>query len=320
MKTRIIVLIPYFGKFPDYFPLWLLSAGYNPQIDFLIFTDIKQEYALPSNVRIEKIKWHNMQKKIKAVLGETVIIHEPYKLCDYRPAYGQIFAQYIQGYDFWGHCDLDMILGDIRKFLPENIFDTYERIFTRGHFCLYRNTIDNNLNYKKTLKMAGINYIDAFHTKYSCHFDEGMAIKEVFSSGKLKTYDMVCFADILYKRFPFKLAQKLIGSTQPQVYYWKDGKVMRCYLNNDQILSDEFMYLHLQKRKMEVCIKNPKEGFLVVPNQFLEFDEITQKLIKQYSQNNHLYDLYYFINRFKSIVKNVRNGALIFRINGKAYK
>lgn len=30
-------IIPYYGKFPDYFPLWLNSAQYNTEYDFYFF-------------------------------------------------------------------------------------------------------------------------------------------------------------------------------------------------------------------------------------------------------------------------------------------
>jgi len=34
---------------------------------------------------------------------------------------GLIFEDYVAGYDFWGHCDLDVVWGDIRKFLHTRI-------------------------------------------------------------------------------------------------------------------------------------------------------------------------------------------------------
>ena len=36
---KIAFVVPYYGKFPDYFPLWLKTCGTNPTIDFLLFTD-----------------------------------------------------------------------------------------------------------------------------------------------------------------------------------------------------------------------------------------------------------------------------------------
>jgi hypothetical protein len=36
-------------------------------------------------------------------------IRNPYKICDWKPFYGHIFREYLVAYDFWGHCDMDII-------------------------------------------------------------------------------------------------------------------------------------------------------------------------------------------------------------------
>ena len=37
--NRIAIIIPYFGKFKNYFRFWLESACANQDVDFLVFTD-----------------------------------------------------------------------------------------------------------------------------------------------------------------------------------------------------------------------------------------------------------------------------------------
>ena len=46
MKS-IAFVIPYFGKFPNYFSLWLQSCRNNPTIDWLLFTDSNEKYDYP---------------------------------------------------------------------------------------------------------------------------------------------------------------------------------------------------------------------------------------------------------------------------------
>ncbi|WP_430521799.1 DUF6625 family protein [Lactobacillus gallinarum] len=36
-KNRVVIIIPYFGKFPNYFNFWLKSALENKDFDFLFF-------------------------------------------------------------------------------------------------------------------------------------------------------------------------------------------------------------------------------------------------------------------------------------------
>ena len=42
----------------------------------------------------------------------TMTIEDAYKLTDFKPAYGEIFQDYIIQYDFWGFTDIDLIYGD----------------------------------------------------------------------------------------------------------------------------------------------------------------------------------------------------------------
>ena len=49
MKS-ICLIIPYFGKFKNYFPLFLKSCSYNPTVDWLVFTDTSERYVWPENV------------------------------------------------------------------------------------------------------------------------------------------------------------------------------------------------------------------------------------------------------------------------------
>ena len=61
-----------------------------------------------------------------------------------KPAYGAIFEDYLIGVDFWGHCDLDIVFGDIRSFITDEMLEEYDVItakkeFLAGHFTLYNN-------------------------------------------------------------------------------------------------------------------------------------------------------------------------------------
>jgi hypothetical protein len=76
-------------------------------------------------------------------LGMKVSISDPYKLCDFRPAYGYLFRRYIEGFDYWGHGDIDLVYGDMLAFLKPLLKEDYDVIsFTRhwisGSLCFYR--------------------------------------------------------------------------------------------------------------------------------------------------------------------------------------
>ena len=142
---RIVFIIPYIGNYPWYFPYFLHSCRYNPDIDFLIFSgNLKEQLELPANVKIIPCSIEQFRKDASSKLGFEVAVESPYKLCDFKPAYGHIFYDYIKEYDFWGYCDIDLIFGNIRTFMTKELLDEYDIISARhdyltGCFALYRN-------------------------------------------------------------------------------------------------------------------------------------------------------------------------------------
>lgn len=107
-------------------------------------------------------KLEEIRQIASARLGFRANIETPYKLCDFKPAYAFLFPELIAGYDFWGHSDIDIVYGDIRKFITANILNNYDVVSSRhdyitGSFCLYRNKEDINTlftesrDYKKVL-------------------------------------------------------------------------------------------------------------------------------------------------------------------------
>lgn len=106
------------GEFPWYFPYFLHSCKFNPNINFVILTDNKSiPQNTPSNVRFLNYSLERFKADASKALGFNVAVNRGYKFCDFKPTYGYIFSDLIAGYDFWGHCDIDIIFGDIRAFM-----------------------------------------------------------------------------------------------------------------------------------------------------------------------------------------------------------
>ena len=49
-RKKVVIIIPYFGKLPNYFSLWLESVRNNPQINVIFLTDNDKLLNCPSNV------------------------------------------------------------------------------------------------------------------------------------------------------------------------------------------------------------------------------------------------------------------------------
>lgn len=257
MELKIGIITCWYGPYPWYMPYFIHSCTYNPSIDFIIITANKEEIPnKPENViiiykTIEEIKAIASQK-----LGFAVNIDCPYKLCDFKPAYGFLFPEIVKGYDFWGHGDIDVIYGNIRDFMTDEILNTYDVISSRhdyitGTFCLFRNNKQMNCLFKKS-KDYKLVFSSAVHFCFDeCSFlwkelENGASVfdypdhiesmthvvKKAEAEGKLKAF------------FDFIIVEGIPGKIK-----WEKGKII--YMDKY-----EAMFYHLVKFKKE-C-KRPK--------------------------------------------------------------
>lgn len=170
--NKIKLINCYFGEFPWYFNFFLKTCAFNPTIDFIIFSDNMYKDILPKNVNIIPFTLFDFNQLSTNKLGFKINVKNPYKLCDFKPAYGLIFSDYIKNYDFWGICDIDVILGRIREFFPDMMLANYDVLSVRneypsGFFMLFRNT-----SYVNSLFTKSQNYKKIFtDNKHYC-FDE----------------------------------------------------------------------------------------------------------------------------------------------------
>jgi len=169
---KICIVICYFGEFPWYFSYFLHTCAFNSSIDFLIFSDIPYKGKLPGNVSIIKISFSQVCELISKKLQVDTNIKTPYKLCDFKHSFGLIFSVFLANYDFWGQCDIDIIFGDIRKFMDEAVLNEYDYISARHDYCtgcfsLYRNNDLMNHMFKR-----GKDYAEVFANPEYLGFDE----------------------------------------------------------------------------------------------------------------------------------------------------
>ena len=173
MKFSIAIIICWHGPYPWYLPYFIHSCSFNPTLDFFIITDNKTIIAnKPDNVIIVYKTIGEIKASASQKLSFSVNLDYPYKFCDYKPAYGFLFPEIVEGYDFWGQSDLDIICGNIRTFITEEMLKIYDFIslrhdYTTGCFALYRNNRKMN-----TFFMRSKDYQLVFaNAKHYC-FDE----------------------------------------------------------------------------------------------------------------------------------------------------
>lgn len=90
-NKRCVLILPYFGQFNNYFPLFLKSCEANPTYTWMIFTDNEFKYACPENVHVIKTTLDEIRKIANEKFGFKIVLESAYNLCDYNPAYGFLF-------------------------------------------------------------------------------------------------------------------------------------------------------------------------------------------------------------------------------------
>ena len=129
----IRLVVPYFGERPSHMPLVIASMARNPDVHWLLLTEAPVPDA-PPNVSVQLCEFAYLAARIQGHFDFDISLEHPYKLCDFRPAFGEAFRDELAGYDFWGHSDLDVLFGQIRKHLLPEAFDA-DKILIQGNFA-----------------------------------------------------------------------------------------------------------------------------------------------------------------------------------------
>lgn len=255
-QPTIILLIPYFGKWPVWFDYFLESCRFNSSIDWLFFTDCPVPSAAPENVRFINMSFTEYKQLVSERLGIVFNPESPYKLCDLKPALGYVHQADITGYDFWGFSDIDLVYGDLRSyFTTERLskFDLYSTHARRisGHFCLMRNTA----KMREAFKLIN-NWQQRLADPIHHALDEG-AFSRIFI--KHKNFPKPLFS-LMAKLNPWRRNSEFIeayttpnaglawedGSYNfPNIWYWREG-----IISNNLCPEKSYPYFHFFEWKL----------------------------------------------------------------------
>ena len=306
-------LLPYFGRLPKGFDLWLLTCQANPSIDWIVFTDDHTKFTYPSNVKVHYTTYEDLKKRITEHFDFPINISRPWKLCEFKPAYGEIFASELEGYDFWGHCDVDLIWGNIGKFITDDILEKYDKIGFQGHSTLYRNTAEVNGRYK-TFVPNELSYKEIFNSPDGHCFDEN-GMERIYQYLNIPYFRETNFAHLDRFHSSFFLGHLPVSEdykNERQVFTWNDGKIIRYYLSKGVVCQEEYMYLHFFSAPITYRINRiGMECKYVARPHVVEnlTREIDDSYLKKYGKCSSLY--FYikvaYYNRKKLTVKKIIN-------------
>ena len=250
---RIGIIVTWFGMLPSYFKAWLKSAEYNNSIDFIIISD-QEVNSESDNIIAYQSTLENEISKYQKILNRKINIRNAYKFCDCRLFFGLLYADELNKYDFWGYCDIDLVFGDIRKFITNDVLDRYERIYQYGHLCLYKNNYKMNHIYDLPGGIYSLKEI--FECSAKTTPEEYFGANRICKINGIKCYNKIDFIDLkasLPKRLEEGHADK---NTMHQIYIWREGKAYCVHSDNGKIYEDEVVYIHWQKKNPKIQEEN----------------------------------------------------------------
>jgi hypothetical protein len=265
MSPSIGILIPYFGRWPAGVELFFETARRNPALDFLVYTDCDTSVTDAPNVRFIEMTLGAYVELANERTGLGLSLPDAYKLCDLRPLFGHIHEAEFRDHDFYGWCDVDLLLGDVRSFYTDDLLERFDVFSTHahrisGHFALFRNTERNRLMYRRIYRweealrnpdFVGIDehgitnaylmtVVDRFNEKFGVRFDN--PVTRALAHRRRKHLYMT--EQYTTPFLPRPWLDGSMNSAQPEVWYYRDGRI-----TNSRDGDREFIYLHLMNFK-----------------------------------------------------------------------
>lgn len=313
--NKVCFISVYFGKQPAFFRPFFESCSWNSDFDWLfIYDDILTE-PVPSNIRTLKMTLHEFIDKVNFCTGLKIEDLQPYKVCDFRPAFGEIFKEHLEPYEFWGICDTDMLLGKLSNFITERLLKHYDKIYTMGHLSLVRNEQAINAVYKYNT-IHSRKYQNIFLNPISCIYDEYAGFTEKYLDLGYRVYkekecaDINCFFGRLESttKFVFRLIQPQNifysyckdTNSRHQIFILDHGRIFKVYISQNTVKRKEYSYIHkLEYRYDEKLDHNSRliitqNGYVNDPEWFKRLDKgiLTPKDFDKYNRRHLLKGLF----------------------------
>ena len=297
MKRIALINFYFADKIPDYMDFYLASVANNISIDLFLFTNLNiiSNY---TNIRIVKMELsefiniieNSVSNELKRRgIDDEVKIKSAYKIADFRPTFGLCFQEYIKDYDFWGGCDLDIVFGNIRKYIPDSVLDHYDKIFEHGHFFLIRNSQECNTAFLEDYEncFKGVLKLDKnsfFEEVYEKPWLPHGGINSIFEKKGALYKNRKCICDISFK-FHNLIDLKNPSLSKQNVFSLDKGRLYRHTYFKGKVVSQEIFYAHFQKRLLKVHTKDVFK-YIIGNDAFEKYELITKSTFRYTSKFN----------------------------------
>jgi hypothetical protein len=268
------------GKLPEYFEFHH-STCVNLEIDFIFFVDheVDPKFYAP-NFKFIRTDRAEIEHRLSQRTGEKMFIDDSYKMCDVRPAYGDIFSDYLQLYEFFGYYDIDTLFGDIVTWM-EPYFTDFDVISFGEDSHVYNRvsgplTIMRNNERTRTIYKTDPRFYECMKTTSYGEYDEHKIMRTYRSLG-----------------IPVKIlfgASNMISKSKRIEFdaVWTGGKV---YVNGDEKMLHHFIRKELTNLT--------RKGNSIVSRQQVQYED-------------DFYFITYFTKNYEPILRTLINSLARF--------
>lgn len=264
-NNNIVILIPYFGNWPEWIKLYFYSCEQNQFIDWYFFTDCEIPDKFYKNIYFFSTTFDRYCEDISNKLNINFKPKSPYKLCGLKPFYGYIHHEKISNYDFWGFGDVDIIWGDLNSYFQKELLSKYDIFSTHadrisGHLALIR----NNSKYNKRCFRIN-NWKEKLESPEAIPLDEQEFSWELYPQSKIITK---IYSKIIRRIFNWRDAWVIYFNIMPIINFIFNIKRKKLYfkeqhttpiLGNDGLSFDHDSHEWAYREGKIINLKNNKE-------------------------------------------------------------
>jgi hypothetical protein len=145
-QNRCALVIAWQGPWRPWINLWIETCRWNPNWAFFVFSNQPPPTGAKTaqNIQFVQLNLKEFEQRFVNFLGRPFPRGGGYKFCDFKPTYGQLFADYLKPFTHWGYCDEDMFFGQLDGFFTDQILNDYDiitscRCCIVGQFTIFKN-------------------------------------------------------------------------------------------------------------------------------------------------------------------------------------
>ena len=261
-RPSIAIVNTFFGPPPAWLPAFFRSCQTNPDVRWLIYADFDVTLPTPPNVTITPLTLDEFNARASAAVGTAITIERATirKICDFKPIYGLMFTDDLREYEWWAYSDIDVVWGDIRRFVTDDLLHAHIIVSPRqrklgGHGTFVRNTEANNRTFEMVPDVLAI-----LTNPLYLRLDENILthhLRELIAKSSFKARPKIYWEQEMTITADYQKA--LLASDADWRMWWREGRAFDAE-------GREVMYLHFHK--LVKCMTAIDFGYGDTPSAF----------------------------------------------------